>query len=62
MGIKDQFQDKAEELRNKAQAAMSGAEDEASERGRSAQESDRQGMGDTAARDARDGSDQDLDA
>ncbi|MCX4526268.1 MULTISPECIES: hypothetical protein [unclassified Streptomyces] len=32
MGIKDQFQDKAEELRNKAQQAQQGAKDEASER------------------------------
>nr|WSW60128.1 hypothetical protein OG513_16925 [Streptomyces sp. NBC_00998] len=33
MGIKDQFQDKAQELKDKAKAAQQGAKDEASERG-----------------------------
>ncbi|TDU77761.1 MULTISPECIES: hypothetical protein [unclassified Streptomyces] len=33
MGIKDQFQDKAKELQDKARTAGRGAKDEASERG-----------------------------
>ncbi|MEV0991387.1 hypothetical protein [Streptomyces sp. NPDC049949] len=33
MGIKDQFQDKAQELEDKAKAARQGAKDETSERG-----------------------------
>lgn len=33
MGIKDQFQDKANELKDKARVAQKGAKDEASERG-----------------------------
>ncbi|MFD7083423.1 hypothetical protein ACFYXV_25200 [Streptomyces sp. NPDC002181] len=33
MGIKDQFQDKAQELEDKAKAARQGAKDEASQRG-----------------------------
>ncbi|MEV6577273.1 hypothetical protein AB0M92_03790 [Streptomyces sp. NPDC051582] len=33
MGIKDQFQDKAQELEDKAKAARQGAKDEAPQRG-----------------------------
>ncbi|KPC59122.1 hypothetical protein [Streptomyces chattanoogensis] len=40
MGIKDQFQDKANELKEQAQKAMGAAPDEASDRGQQAKPED----------------------
>ncbi|MBT2408244.1 MULTISPECIES: hypothetical protein [unclassified Streptomyces] len=44
MGIKDQFQDKANELKGKAQQARKGAKDEASERAQQLRDKKSQGQ------------------